>query len=376
VADLRAALAGSAHEYTVVNGAQVQPGPPPADPGRPSTQSALFVPLKVEGQVVGVVQVQSYRPAAYTLEDQDLLGGLANVAAVAIRNARLLETLARSNEELRLHRERLEELVAGRTAELAARVEEVEGLNRALVNLLEDLQAANRRLEEAGERLRLANRELEAFTYSVSHDLRAPLRTLDGFSRILLEEYAGALPSEAQRYLNLVRQGAVEMERLIDDLLRLSRVGRAALTKRTVAPEEIVREVLDELSAEREGRQVEIVIGELPPCQADPALLKHVWANLLSNALKYTRRRAIARIEVTSLEQDGQTVYLVRDNGVGFDMRYADKLFGLFQRLHRDEEYEGTGVGLAIAQRIVQRHGGRIWAEAEVDRGATFYFTL
>ncbi len=376
VADLRAALAHTSREYTIADGGAVSPGPPPAQTDQPVTRSALFVPLRVEGQVVGVVQVQSYRLGAYTLEDQDLLGGLANVAAVAIRNARRVETRARSNEELRLHRERLEELVAARTAELSARVAEVERLNRALTNLLEDLQAANRRLEEAGERLRQANRELEAFSYSVSHDLRAPLRTIDGFSRIVIEEYGEQLPPEAQRYLELVQKGAIEMGQLIDDLLALSRLGRAALRKQEVAPEALVQQVLEGLAAEREGRQVEITIGPLPPCQADPSLLKEVWANLLSNALKYTRRREVARIEVSSIEHEGETAYLVRDNGVGFDMRYAEKLFGLFQRLHRAEEYEGTGVGLAIARRIVERHGGRIWAEAEEGKGATFCFTL
>jgi len=159
-------------------------------------------------------------------------------------------------------------------------------------------------------------------------------------------------------------------------LLTFSRLSRQPLNKEPVVPANLVRRVLSDLSGEQEGRQVEIVVGELPTCQADPGLLKQVFANLLSNALKYTRQRDVARIEVGCAAQDGATVYFVKDNGAGFDMRYADKLFGVFQRLHRAEEFEGTGVGLAIVQRIIHRHGGRIWAEAEVDKGATFYFTL
>ncbi len=232
------------------------------------------------------------------------------------------------------------------------------------------------RLGQAAEALRQSNRELEAFSYSVSHDLRAPLRALDGFSRILLERHAGHIPEEARRYLGMIRDNAKQMGRLVDDLLHFSRLGRQPLETRPVEPGEIVRRALDDLRAEREGRKVDITVGDLPGCQADPALLRQVFVNLLSNALKFTRGRAAAEIEIGCREAGGTRAYFVRDNGAGFDMRYADKLFGVFQRLHRAEDFEGTGVGLAIVQRIVQRHGGRVWAEALVDRGATFYFTL
>jgi light-regulated signal transduction histidine kinase (bacteriophytochrome) len=224
--------------------------------------------------------------------------------------------------------------------------------------------------------LEAANKELEAFSYSVAHDLRAPLRAIDGFSRILLEEHAPTLTPEAQHYLNVVRKNSQRMGLLIDDLLAFSRLSRQPLNKQPVKPADLVRQSVDELRAEQQGRRVEIAIGDLPACRADPALLKHVWMNLMSNALKYTRKREAAVIEVGSREQAGASVYFVKDNGVGFDMQYADKLFGVFQRLHRPEDYEGTGVGLAIVQRVIHRHGGRVWAEAAVNQGATFYFTV
>jgi PAS domain S-box-containing protein len=222
-----------------------------------------------------------------------------------------------------------------------------------------------------------SNKELEAFAYSVSHDLRAPLRAINGFSRILLEEYAQELSAEAYRYLEVVRKNAVQMGELIDHLLAFSRLGRQSVIKEPVDMRVLVEQSLAELSGEQEGRQVEIVIGELPACNADSRLFKQVVLNLLSNAVKFTRCREKARIEFgTAGSPSDETVYFVRDNGAGFDMRYADKLFGVFHRLHSTEQYEGTGVGLAIVQRIVIRHGGRIWAEGEVDKGATFYFSL
>lgn len=224
--------------------------------------------------------------------------------------------------------------------------------------------------------LEAANKELEAFSYSVAHDLRAPLRAVDGFSRILLEEYARELPEEGQRYIGLVRTNAQQMGTLIDDLLSFSRLGRQPLQRQTVLPAELAREEFERLLPEQEGRHVTISIGDLPPCEADPAQLRHLFSNLLANALKFTRRREEAIIEIGACNDGGEQVYWIKDNGVGFDMRYAHKLFGVFQRLHRTEEYEGTGVGLAIVQRVAHRHGGRVWAEAEIDRGATFYFTL
>ncbi|MGE3808412.1 MAG: PAS domain-containing protein, partial [Gemmataceae bacterium] len=236
----------------------------------------------------------------------------------------------------------------------------------------------HRELEDRAQQLEDANRELEAFSYSVSHDLRAPLRAIDGFSRILQQEHAQALPEQAAHYLERVRVNAQHMGQLIDNLLSFSRLGRQPVQKQEISTRDIVHNVLDDLRGERDGRPVDIHVGDLPSCQGDPLLLRQVFFNLLGNAFKYSRGRDPARIEIGARCDDasGATVFFVRDNGVGFDMRYAGKLFGVFQRLHRPEDYEGTGVGLASAQRIVHRHGGRIWAEAQVDQGATFFFTL
>ncbi len=240
----------------------------------------------------------------------------------------------------------------------------------------EEIKKLNEDLKHQTVELEAANKELEAFSYSVSHDLRVPLRAMSGFSLILLKEYAPQLPPEAKRYLQMVRDNAQQMGKLIDDLLTFSRLSRLPLKKQQVAPTAIVCLALTELRHEQENRQIEFSIADLPVCQADPALLQQCWVNLLANALKFTRQRQIAKIEVSYYQKDSEIVYFVKDNGVGFDVKYAHKLFGVFQRLHRAEEYDGTGVGLAIVQRIIHRHGGRVWAEAEVNEGAMFYFTL
>lgn len=267
-----------------------------------------------------------------------------------------------------------------------------------LYQLNETLEA---RVTERTAELQAASEELEAFSSSVSHDLRAPLRAIDGFSKILVTEHGQELSSEAREALQLVRANTQQMGQLIDDLLNFARLNRQPLQKETVLPTTLVSAILAELRATGENHAGEIVVGDLPACPADPALLKVVWTNLLSNALKYTRKRDAARIEIGALPGDAwraagdghgapspvtphasrltrhtSPVYFVRDNGVGFNMAYADKIFGVFQRLHRAEDYEGTGVGLATVQRIIQRHGGNVWAEAELNNGATFYFTL
>jgi PAS domain S-box-containing protein len=281
-----------------------------------------------------------------------------------------------TEEELAKYHEHLEELVRKRTAELDNRVSEVEQINIKMAKLSEGLQISNKRLEAASRQLTEANKELESFAYSVSHDLRAPLRNIDGFSQILLEEYSDILDEQGQHYLQRVRAGTQNMGQLIDDILSLSRSGRHHIDKKTINMESIVKEVCKSLENELKNRKVDFVIHECPPTFADSHLIKIVFRNLLSNALKFTRIRENAKIEIGSMTEDGHTVFFIKDNGAGFDMKYADKLFIAFQRLHRAEEYEGSGIGLAIVQRIIHRHGGRIWAESEIDVGTKFYFTL
>lgn len=233
-----------------------------------------------------------------------------------------------------------------------------------------------KRVIERTVQLEAANRELEAFSYSVSHDLRSPLRTVDGFSLAMLEDFSDLLPAEGQRYLNIIREGAQKMAALIDDLLKFSRLGRAAMHSETVDTVTMLRSVLADFRPEDAEVSAQVTIGPLPACHGDPALLRQVWINLISNALKYSRARATPEIEIGCYKADGRDAFFIKDNGTGFDMRYADKLFGVFQRLHRAEDYEGTGVGLALVQRIVHRHGGKIWVEAEPDKGCKFSFTL
>jgi signal transduction histidine kinase len=247
---------------------------------------------------------------------------------------------------------------------------------RAEEALRESEQSLAIRVRQRTAELEAANKELEAFSYSVSHDLRAPLRAIDGFSSIVLRDHATALPAEGQRHLGLVREGAQQMARLIDDLLSFAKTARQPIARRTVALKELVNQCLEEFRGEIAERKAEVAVGNLPECRADAALLKQVLTNLLGNAVKYTRKQPRAKIEVGCRSENGEQAIFVRDNGVGFDMKHAGKLFGVFQRLHHNEDFEGTGVGLAIVQRVVHRHGGRVWAEAELDKGAIFYFTL
>ncbi|HYV97317.1 MAG TPA: PAS domain S-box protein, partial [Gemmatimonadaceae bacterium] len=232
---------------------------------------------------------------------------------------------------------------------------------------------ARKQTEEA---LRIANSELESFTYSVSHDLRAPIRQIDGFSRMLAERLGGDADEQVAHYLKRIRDGTRHMGRLVDDLLNLAHIGRQDIHPRLIPLDDVVRAVIGDLQSDPAARPIEWTVHPLPAVVCDPGLIKVAFTNLLANAIKYTRPRERPAIEIGQAPHRGTTAVFVRDNGVGFDMQYADKLFGVFQRLHRAEEFEGTGVGLATVQRIVHKHGGEIWADATPDGGATFSFTL
>jgi PAS domain S-box-containing protein len=244
-------------------------------------------------------------------------------------------------EELRRHRDQLEQRVHDRTAEL----------------------------EES-------NKELDAFSYSVSHDLRAPLRAIDGFTRILVDDYESRLDTEGKRLCTVIRDNTRKMSRLIDDLLAFSRLGRAEVQPSRIDMAAMAKAVFYELTTPDGRERIAFQVASLPAAIGDPTLMRQVWANLLQNALKFSSKRERASIEVRGAEEENETIYSVQDNGAGFDMRYVEKLFGVFQRLHSAKEFEGTGVGLALVQRVVRRHGGRVWAEGEPDQGATFYFSL
>ncbi len=259
---------------------------------------------------------------------------------------------------------------------LQTRMGEVEQLNRGMTNLLEDLQAANRRLKSTTRQLEEANRELESFSYSVSHDLRAPLRAIHGFAGALWDDWSRRLDPRARQDLQTIMRNAVAMGHLIDDLLAFSRLGRQAIAREEVDMNALAREVWQELRPPADERTLTCTIADLPPALGDVNMLRQVWANLIGNAVKYTQPREEARIEIGADVRDDKIHYYVRDNGVGFDIQYADSIFGIFQRLHSSADFEGTGVGLAIVQRILHRHGGEIRVEAAGEQGATFSFSL
>ena len=291
---------------------------------------------------------------------------LAEIYAQILTNLRI--TPGELREKVDFYQER-EALLASHTGELEKQVQELDWQ-------IAEREKAEKERERHAALLEEAFQEIESVSYSISHDLRSPLRGIDGFTRILLKDFSHRLPPGMEEHLQKIRSNSQQMGQLIDDLLTYMRLVRKPINKQTVDLESLVGRVFEELRRAKPEMRAELVVGKLPPCHADPVQLHAVWTHLLDNAMKFSSGRDTPRIEVDSRQRNGQTVYWVRDNGIGFDMRYADKLFGVFQRLQRDNEFEGSGVGLATVQRIIQRHGGRVWAEAEVDKGATFYFTL
>ncbi|HEY2384932.1 MAG TPA: ATP-binding protein [Terriglobia bacterium] len=345
-----------------------------------------------EGKPVGIVCIQSDLKALDARVKRFVSMG-AVILAVSLLAALLISgRLKRSVSEpiiqlasvaLAVSREKnyaVRAAPAGKSGELATLIgafnemlEQIQERDVALQTARDQLEL---RVQERTAQLAAANKELEAFSYSVSHDLRAPLRHIDGFSMILMQKYGPTLDATAQQYLKRVRDGAKHMGHLVDDLLNMARIGRQELVVRPSSLNQMVQGTIADLKSECEGRQIDWQIANLPDMKCDPGLMKVVFTNLLSNAVKYTRRTEHAVIEVGRLSENGSTIIFIRDNGAGFEQEYAHKLFGVFQRLHRAEEFEGTGVGLATVQRIIQKHGGRIWAEGKVNQGATFLFTV
>lgn len=311
--------------------------------------------MEVTGVAKDVVASRDYgRRVVKRGEDEvgvlvDAFNGM--LAGIELREAALEDANAALQSEIVEHRRAREEVI--------------------LLN-----QSLERRVVERTAELEAANKELESFSYSVSHDLRAPLRAIDGFASLLVKNQGDRLDEQGRSHMERVRAATQRMGQLIDDLLRLSRTTRSEMARRDLDLSDLARAVISELRVASPGRQVAIQVAPSMPVNADPSLMRTVMENLIGNAWKFTSKTEGARIEVGCMEQNGATVCFVRDNGAGFDMRYADKLFGAFQRLHAAADYAGTGVGLANVQRIIHRHGGRIWAEAEPGRGAAFYFTL
>jgi light-regulated signal transduction histidine kinase (bacteriophytochrome) len=277
------------------------------------------------------------------------------------------EELQRTNSELLQLTLELEDRVSERTEELRESEREVGTLNAEL----------EKRVIQRTAQLESVNKDLEAFAYSVSHDLRAPLRHIVSFIELLRERMSATLDSESLRFFNIISDEATRMGALIDDLLKFSRLGRTEIQKGQVDFKTLVQEAIQEMEPETRGRNVVWQIGDLPFILCDRSMFRLVWINLISNALKYTRPREQTKITIgCTTDVNGENVFFIRDNGVGFDMKYADKLFGVFQRLHRADEFEGTGIGLANVKQIINKHGGRVWSEAAPNAGAAFYFSL
>lgn len=308
-----------------------------------------------------------------------------NARKKSVSTANKLAKTAKEKENVRKKLAVIAGELKSKATKLAVVAKEKEEVRKQLAVVAEEKEAVRKQLAVTAERLKLkdeqvvaTSKEMEAFSSSVSHDLRAPLRAIDGFAEILVTDYADKLGDEGKRITSIIRTNTVQMGKLIDNLLSFSRLGRQEVKKNNVVMSTLVDEIYKQLkqSAQGGGRNIEFVRNELSDAKADLDMMRQVWINLISNAIKYTNKKEKAKIDVGSKLVDNSIVYYVKDNGAGFDMKYIDKLFGIFQRLHSVEEFEGAGIGLANVKRIIERHGGKVWAEAKVNEGATFYFTL
>lgn len=333
--------------------------------------------------------IEGERWETVEIEIQNMDGSIKNVlwnsANIYDDEKNLIATIAQGSDitgrklaeqELIRMKEELESKVQRRTAELNEKVEKLDKSQMAMLYMVEDLNGVTEELKEERRKLELSNKELEAFSYSVSHDLRAPLRAIDGFSKFIVEDYSDKFDDEGKRLLKVIRENANKMDRLIADMLNLSRLSRSEINLTSVEMRALAEAMYLEIATQEEKELFEIDIKELPNIEADSTLMKQVWQNLIGNALKYSHKSEQKKIEIGSEELDNKIVYWIKDYGAGFNEKYISKIFGVFQRLHSEKEFEGTGVGLAIVQRILHRHGGEIWAKGEVNQGATFYFSL
>ncbi|MFP4548328.1 MAG: transporter substrate-binding domain-containing protein [Fidelibacterota bacterium] len=347
------------------------------------SKSELCVPLKVSNETIGVINIESKFPAAYSDSDLIIMETFAATIAIAIKNMQLLRDLQkkiiqykRIESELLNVKSNLEKKVDERTRQLKEKVDKLDKNQKAMIYMVEDLNRIAKNLKIERQKLEYANKDLESFSYSVSHDLRAPLRHINGYIKLITDRFNDSLPDKGKHYLHIIEESANHMGTLIDDLLQFSRTGRKTMKSIRLNMNALIDEVLERLKSDIKDRSIKWHIDDLPAVWGDPSLIKIVWSNLIGNAVKYTSNSSRAIIEVHYSETNKEYIFEVKDNGVGFDMKYAHKLFGVFERLHSESEFKGTGIGLATVRKIILRHGGRTWAKSQLNIGSSFFFSI